>query len=76
MAVVRTAIESGHSMTRALTVPLQGLLGVFFKIEAVALFEDIEPALRSCDGDNCKGELSGVEYFAQDDVTAAYSKAA
>ena len=59
-------------------VPMQGLLGVFFKVEAVALFEDIEPSLKKCSDDqnNCHGDLSGVEYYEQADVTAAYSKAA
>ena len=56
--------------------PLQGLLGVFFKLEAVALFEDIEPALKVCDEGGCKGDLNNVEYFDESDVTAAYTNAA
>ena len=55
---------------------VQGLLGVFFKIEAVALFEDIETALEPCKGEHCKGPLDNVEYFAQDDVKQAYTNAA
>lgn len=57
---------------------IQGLLGVFFKIEAVALFEDIETALTECtDKDqNCEGNLNNVEYYSQNDVTQAYSNAA
>ena len=54
----------------------QGLLGVFFKIEAVALFEDIEPALSKCEGNGCKGSLNNVEYFDENDVSKAYSNAA
>ena len=58
-------------------VCVQGLLGVFFKVQAVALFEDIEPALKTCgDGDDCQGSLSGVDYYSEDDVTAAYNNAA
>lgn len=53
-------------------------MGVFFKVEAVALYEDIEPALegKACDTEGCKGPLENVEYYAQDDVTTAYSNAA
>ena len=49
---------------------------MFFKLEAVALFEDIETALDKCGGDGCKGSLNNVQYFAEDDVTEAYSNAA
>ena len=55
---------------------MQGLLGVFFKLEAVALFEDIETGLHKCDDSGCIGYLNNVEYFAEDDVTRAYSNAA
>lgn len=53
-------------------------MGVFFKVEAVALYEDIEPALegKACDDNGCKGHLENVEYYAEDDVTAAYNNAA
>lgn len=57
--------------------PLKALLGIFFQVEAVALFEDIEPALKACeDEDTCKGGISGVEYYDQDDVQHAYQSAA
>ena len=55
---------------------VQALLGVFFKIEAVALFEDIEDALPHCNNDGCHGDLSNVEYFDQNEVTRLYSNAA
>ena len=45
-------------------------------MESVALFEDIETALKSCEGDKCQGDLPGVEYFSEDDVSTAYSNAA
>ena len=59
-------------------VCVQGLLGVFFKLEAVALFEDIETGLHKCTDKepDCIGSLNNVEYFAEDDVTRAYSNAA
>ena len=58
------------------TLAMQGLLGVFFKVESVALFEDIEPALHECDNQGCKGNLQGINYFSQSDVTTAYQRAA
>lgn len=53
-------------------------MGVFFKVEAVALFEDIEPALEgnACTESGCKGPLENVDYYAQKDVTKAYNNAA
>lgn len=57
-------------------VIMLGLLGVFFKVEAVALFEDIEPALKECDDNGCKGFLPGVKYYDQKDVADAYAGAA
>lgn len=53
-----------------------GLLGIFFKIEAVALFEDIETALSPCEESNCHGPLNNVEYFSEDAVGTAYTNAA
>lgn len=55
---------------------VQGLLGIFFKIEAVALFEDIETALSPCEESNCHGPLNNVEYFSEDAVGTAYTNAA
>ena len=43
----------------------------------MALFEDIESALKACDdGDSCKGAITGVEYYNQKDVQDAYRNAA
>lgn len=58
--------------------PLQALLGIFFQVEAVALFEDIEPALKGCEegDDGCKGTIPNVEYYSQSDVQEKYHNAA
>ena len=65
-----------HTMSTYTSLCVQGLLGVFFKVEAVALFEDIEPALKECDDNGCKGFLPGVKYYDQKDVADAYAGAA
>ena len=68
-------MTAGHVYT---SLCVQGLLGVFFKIEAVALFEDVEPSLKECEeGDpHCQGSLPNVKYYMQQDVTNKYSNAA
>ena len=70
-----------HTMTTrhvCTSLCVQGLLGVFFKVEAVALFEDIEASLKECEEDvyHCRGSIPGVNYYAQKDVTESYQKAA
>ena len=81
--VVMNGVVNGcniHTMTARhvhTSLCVQGLLGVFFKIEAVALFEDVEPSLKACaEGSECQGSLPNVKYYAQEDVTNKYSNAA